>query len=110
MEAARMAAERGVRVYTVGIGTVDGKNIEFEGWSMRVRLDEETLKDVAGITQGEYFYAGTAAELKKVYQSLTSRVVMEKRETEISSLLALAGAMLAVLAAGLSSWWFNRIL
>lgn len=110
MEAARMAAERGVRVYTVGIGTVDGKNIDFEGWSMRVRLDEETLKDVAGTTQAEYFYAGTASELKKVYQSLTSRVVMEKRETEISSLLALVGAVLATFAAGLSLWWFNRVL
>ena len=110
MEAARMAAERGVRVYTVGIGTGDGKNIDFEGWSMRVRLDEETLKDVAGTTQAEYFYAGTAAELKKVYQSLTSRVVLEKRETEISSLLALVGAALAIFAAGLSLWWFNRVL
>lgn len=110
MEAAMMAAERGVRVYTVGIGTVDGKNIEFEGWSMRVRLDEETLKEVANATRAEYFYAGTAAELKKVYESLTSRVVFEKRETEVSSLLALAGAALAVLAAGLSLWWFNRIL
>jgi Ca-activated chloride channel family protein len=109
MEAARMAAERGVRVYTVGIGTVEGKNIDFEGWSMRVRLDEETLKEVAAATQGEYFYAGTAEELKKVYQSLTSRVVMEKKETEVTALLALAGAALAVLAAGLSMLWFNRI-
>jgi Ca-activated chloride channel family protein len=110
MEAARMAAERGVRVYTVGIGTVDGKNIDFEGWSMRVRLDEDTLKKVASATQAEYFYAGTAAELKKVYQSLTSRVVFEKKETEVTALLALAGAALAVLAAGLSMWWFNRVL
>jgi Ca-activated chloride channel family protein len=110
MEAARMAAERGVRVYTVGIGTVDGKNIDFEGWSMRVRLDEDTLKDVASATQAEYFYAGTASELKKVYQSLTSRVVLEERETEVSALLALLGAVLAVLAAALSMWWFNRVL
>ena len=47
LEAAKMAADRGVRVYTVGIGTVDGETIGFEGWSMRVRLDEETLKAVA---------------------------------------------------------------
>jgi Ca-activated chloride channel family protein len=110
MEAARMAAERGVRVYTVGIGTVDGKNIDFEGWSMRVRLDEETLKSVANMTHAEYFFAGTATELKTVYQSLTSRVVFEKRETEVTALLALLGAALAVLAAGLSMWWFNRLL
>jgi Ca-activated chloride channel homolog len=46
-EAAKMAADRGVRVYTVGVGTVEGEVIGFEGWSMRVRLDEETLKAVA---------------------------------------------------------------
>lgn len=77
---------------------------------MRVRLDEDTLKSVANLTQAEYFFAGTAAELKKVYQSLTSRVVFEKRETEVTALLALAGAAFAVLAAGLSMWWFNRVL
>ncbi len=110
MEAARMVAERGVRVYTVGIGTVEGENIGFEGWSMRVRLDEEALKDVANATQGNYFYAGTAAELQKVYEALTSRVILEKKETEISALLALAGAALAALAATLSLLWFNRIL
>ena len=53
IEAARMAAERGVRVYTVGIGTKDGETIGFEGWSMRVRLDEETLKNIANVTHGE---------------------------------------------------------
>jgi Ca-activated chloride channel family protein len=73
----RLAAERGVRVFTVGIGTVAGEIIGAEGWSMRVRLDEESLKRIALITRGEYFYAGTAAELKKVYETLNSRMVME---------------------------------
>src|ERR687889_2611921 len=68
LEAARVAAERGVRVYTVGIGTPDGEIMGFEGWRMRVKLDEETLKNVASITQGQYFYAGNASDLKKVYQ------------------------------------------
>ncbi len=110
LEAAKMAADRGVRIYTVGIGTVDGETIGFEGWSMRVRLDEETLKKVALQTQAEYFYAGTAENLKKVYEKLSSRLTVEKKETEISGLLALAAAMLALLSAGLSLLWFNRIL
>jgi Ca-activated chloride channel family protein len=76
------------RVYTVGIGTKDGETIAFEGWSMRVRLDEETLKGIANITRADYFYAGTAADLKKVYQGLSTRLVVEKRETEISALFA----------------------
>ncbi len=110
MEAAKLAADRGVRVYTVGIGTVDGETIGFEGWSMRVKLDEETLKGIARATQAEYFYAGTAADLKKVYETLSSRLAVEKKETEISGLLALAAAALALLSAGLSLAWFNRIL
>ena len=110
LEAAKLAADRGVRIYTVGIGTVDGETIGFEGWSMRVKLDEETLKDIANRTQAEYFYAGTAADLKKVYETLSSRLTVEKKETEISGLLALAAAALALLSAGLSLLWFNRIL
>ena len=110
MDAAKAAADRGVRIYTVGVGTVDGETIGFEGWSMRVRLDEETLKGIARNTQAEYFYAGTAGDLKKVYESLSSRLTVVKKETEISGLLALVAAAFALLSAGLSLAWFNRIL
>jgi Ca-activated chloride channel family protein len=110
LEAAKMAADRGVRIFTVGVGTPQGEIIGFEGWSMRVRLDEETLKQIANITQGEYFYAGTAVDLKKVYENLNARLVLEKKETEVSALFAAAGALLAVVAAALSVLWFHRIL
>ena len=109
LDAAKAAADRGVRVYTVGVGTVEGETIGFEGWSMRVKLDEETLKSIARATQADYFYAGTADSLKKVYQALSSRMTVEKKETEISGLLALAAAALGLLSASLSLLWFNRI-
>ena len=109
LEAAKMAAERGVRVYTVGVGTTSGEIIGFEGWSMRVRLDEETLKNVSVLTHGEYFYAGTAEDLKKVYESLSARMVVERKETEVSGLLAAVAALLTILAAALSLWWFGRV-
>jgi Ca-activated chloride channel family protein len=110
LEAAKRAADRGVRIFTVGIGTVDGEVIGFEGWSFRARLDEEALKGVASITQGEYFYASNAAELKKVYQSLNARIVFQTKETEVSGLVSAAAALLALLAGFLSMLWFNRIL
>ena len=110
IEAATMAAERGVRVFTVGIGTIAGEIIGAEGWSMRVRLDEESLKRIALITRGEYFYAGTATELKKIYETLNSRMVLERKETEITALFAAAAAVLALLSALLSLFWFNRIM
>ena len=110
LDAAKIAADRGVRVYTVGVGTVEGETIGFEGWSMRVKLDEETLKGIARTTQAEYFYAGTAGDLKKVYETLSARLTVEKKETEVSGLLALVAALLALVSASLSLLWFNRIL
>jgi Ca-activated chloride channel family protein len=110
IEAAQMAADRGVRIFTVGIGTTSGETLGFEGWSMRVRLDEASLKAIANITHGEYFYAGTAADLRKVYELLNSRFVLEKKETEITALFSAAAAIAAVVSALLSLLWFNRIL
>lgn len=110
IQAAKLAADRGVRVYTVGLGTTAGQVIGFEGWSMRVRLDEETLKEIARVTHGEYFYAGNAEDLQKVYRSLSSRMTMTREETEVSALFAALGAGLALVSALLSLLWFNRIL
>ena len=110
VEAAKMSADRGVKIFTVGIGTTDGEIMGFEGWRMRVRLDEETLKTIANTTHGEYFYAGTAAELNRIYRSMNSRFVMEKKETEITALVSAVAAVLAIIAALLSLVWFNRIL
>jgi Ca-activated chloride channel family protein len=110
IEAARMAADRGVRIYTVGIGTPNGEILGSEGWSMRVRLDEESLKTIANVTHGEYFYASNAMDLKKVYESLNTRLALETRQTEITALLAAAAAVITLLAAFLSMLWFNRVL
>jgi Ca-activated chloride channel family protein len=110
VEAARLAARRGVRVFTVGVGTPNGQIVTGEGWSMRVRLDEEPLKAIADLTRAEYFYAGSAVDLKKIYESLKSRLVLEKKETEITALFSAIAAATVLLAAGLSLLWFNRIL
>jgi Ca-activated chloride channel homolog len=110
IQAARLSADRGVRIYTVGIGTTAGETIGFDGWSMHVRLDEETLKTIADVTRGEYFYAGSAVDLKKVYQTLNAKFVLENKKTEITALFAAAAALVVLLSALLSLLWFNRIL
>jgi Ca-activated chloride channel family protein len=107
--AARLAAERGVRIYTVGVGTPAGATIGFEGWSMHVRLDEETLRSIADLTRGEYFYAGNAVELKRIYETMRSRMVLETKKAEITAIFAAGAAALVLLAAGLSIAWFIRI-
>jgi Ca-activated chloride channel family protein len=110
VEAARLAAERGVRVFTVGVGTDNGQILTGEGWSMHVRLDEDALKAIADLTRAEYFYAGSAMDLKRVYQSLRSKLVLEKKQTEITAIFSAAAAATVLLSAALSLLWFNRVL
>jgi Ca-activated chloride channel family protein len=110
IEAAKMAAERGVRVFTVGVGTTQGEVLGSEGWSMRVKLDEDTLKKIAEVTRAEYFFATSGPDLNQVYESLNTRLSLETRQTEITALLAAAAAALSLLSAFLSVLWFSRIL
>jgi Ca-activated chloride channel homolog len=109
VDAARVAADRGVRVFTVGVGTDSGQLLTGEGWSMRVRLDEDALKAIADLTRAEYFYAGTALDLKKIYETLRSKLVMEQKETEITALFSAFAAAAVLLSATLSLLWFNRV-
>lgn len=105
LEAAKMAADRGVRIYVVGLGTVGGS----EGMPIYYQLDEPTLREVARMTGGEYHHAGTAEKLRSVYENIGSQVQVHTRETEVTALLALASAALALAAAALSLLWFRRV-
>ncbi len=109
VEAAKMAADRGVRIYVVGVGTPDGHLSAGEGMGYYLQLDEATLRQVATMTGGEYHHAATAEALRGVYQNLGSQMQVSKRETELTALLAAAAALLLVLGTGLSVGWFGRV-
>ena len=111
VEAAKIAADRGVRVFTVGFGTKQGGSIPgmYGGYSSYwMQLDEEALKGVAKRTGGEYFQASNADDLKKVYEHLGTKFALEKQETEVSALFSAGAAMLLIAAALLSLFWFQR--
>ena len=108
LEAAKMAADRGVRIHVVGLGTVDGAHANGDGMAIYLKLDEPTLREVARMTGGEYHHAGTAEKLRTVYQTLGSRLQVQTRETELAPVLALVGAILVLTAASLSLFWFGR--
>jgi len=109
LEAAKMAADRGVRIYVVGLGVVDGEAAGADGMPIYMRLDEPTLREVARMTGGEYHHAGTAEKLRSVYQSLGSRLQVQTRETELAPVLAFVAAILSVAAASLSMHWLGRL-
>jgi Ca-activated chloride channel family protein len=109
LEAAKMAAERGIRIYVVGLGTPEGHLAEGEGMAIYLQLDEPALREVARMTGGEYYHAGTAEDLRRVYQQLGSRAQVQTRETELTGLLAMAAAILLVAGSTLSVLWFGRV-
>jgi len=96
---AQRAADLGIRVYTVGFGTPNGTIQGYEGYSFYVKVDEEALKAVARITEGEYFYAASAQDLLAVYRKLQGKLALETRETELS--FGAAGLMLLLSALAL---------
>lgn len=106
LEAAKMAADRGVRIYVVALGTVNGDS---EYTPIYLQLDEPTLREVARMTGGEYHHAGTAEQLRRVYEDLGSRMEVLTRETEITALFAWCAALLMLSAGALSVVWFGRI-
>jgi Ca-activated chloride channel family protein len=129
VEAAQQAADRGIRVYTIGFGTADNQSLpycnpgrepfdgsrpysggqygggQFGGGGFRRGIDEETLKQVADITGGEYYSAESSGELHDVFQSLPMHLVMRHETSEISVMFAALGALLAALAIMLSLLW-----
>ena len=109
LDAARMAGEYGVRVYTVGFGTTRGNIVGFGGFTMRAQLDEESLKKIADMTRARYFHATSAEDLKEVYNVLSRQLVVEIREMEITAFFAFLAALCMLAAVGLSLAWYHRI-
>ena len=107
-QAAREAARRGVRVYTVAFGTPNGFIPGFEGSNYWTRVDEQSLRAIAAITEAEFFRAGNSDDLRQVYEHLSSKFSMERRYTEVSALFGAAAAALVFAAAVLSMAWFVR--
>ena len=110
IDVSKVAAERGVRVYTVGVGTKEGQTLALQGWSMRTKLDEDTMKLIARNTGAEYFNAANAEDLSKVYKTLSTQLALEKKATEITAIVVVLAGIFALIGSGLSMLWFNRIL
>jgi len=103
------AIDRGIRVYTIGLGSPEGTILRIQGRQIRTRLDEATLKQVAELTHAEYYLASNEAELEKVYSNLTTTLVLRTEKTEITFAFTALAAVLSVLAAAFSLLWFQRL-
>jgi Ca-activated chloride channel family protein len=106
---AQTAADRGIRIYTVGVGSAEGATLNLDGFTVRSKLDEQTLQQISQMTGGTYYSAGSEEELQSIYDHLTPQIIMKEQKTEVTSLLAGAGIFVLMLGGALSLWWLGRM-
>jgi Ca-activated chloride channel family protein len=130
LDAAQQAADRRVRVYTIGFGTTQPEQMVctqqqlgsdvfggdfgrgfggggggFGGFRRFIVIDEPTLQEVADVTGGSYYRAESADQLHEVFLNLPNQITLQKETLEISVAFAAMGALLAAIAVGLSLLW-----
>jgi Ca-activated chloride channel family protein len=109
LAAAAAAAKRGVRIYTVGIGSAAGTNVHINGFTVHTQLDEDLLKQISQITGGTYYNAESEQDLIKIYSNLNTQLVIRPEETEVTSIFAGAGILLMLIGGLFSLLWFSRL-
>jgi Ca-activated chloride channel family protein len=108
--AAGLAAKAGVRIQTVGVGTVDGATVEVDGYQVATSLDEDMLTQIAQTTAGSYHRAENAQALHDVYQNLDLRLTTQRKPVELTGAAAAIAVLLLTIGGILMTTWFGRIL
>lgn len=109
LDVAQLAAEAGVRVYPVGIGSAEGVVLEVDGFNVLTRLDEMALEEIAGVTNGAYYRAEDGESLQDIYREVDLQLTVKGERMEVTSILAGLGTLFFLIAAGLSMIWFGRV-
>lgn len=109
LDVAQLAAEAGVRVYPVGIGSAEGAVLEVDGFNVLTRLDETALEEIAGVTNGAYYRAEDRESLQDIYREIDLQLTVKGERKEVTSILAGLATLFFLIAAGLSMIWFGRV-
>jgi Ca-activated chloride channel family protein len=109
LAAAQTAADRGVRIHTIGVGSAAGAILEINGFSVHTQLDEAMLQQISRITEGVYYNAQDEQDLRAIYENLTPQLVIKSEETEVTSLFAGGGILILLVGGALSLLWFSRV-
>jgi Ca-activated chloride channel homolog len=109
MAAAQAAADQGVRIYTVGLGSAAGTTVTIKGFQVHTQLDEATLQQISQVTDGTYYGATDAQQLRSIYDNLDTGLVIQPQLTEITALFAGTSLLLLIAGALTSMYWLGRL-
>jgi Ca-activated chloride channel family protein len=107
--AAQAAADLGVRIHTIGIGSPTGTILEVNGFTVFTQLDEPTLQQISQMTDGAYFYAENEEDLQSIYKNIDPQLVIKEEEMEVTSIFAGVGILTLLVGGLISLLWFSRL-
>lgn len=109
LAAAQFAADRGVPIHTVAIGSVQGVDLTVNGFTVHTQVDEAILQKIAEITNGFYFNAETEEDLRTIYESIEPGFRINKEETEVTAVFAGLSILILLIGGMLSLLWFSHV-
>jgi Ca-activated chloride channel family protein len=109
LAAAQTAADRGVRIYTVGIGSTAGTTLHINGFTVHTQLDEAMLKQISQLTDGTYYNAENEQDLRTIYDNLNPQLVIKPEKTEVTSIFAGVSILVLLIGGVFSLLWFSRL-
>jgi Ca-activated chloride channel homolog len=109
LAAAQVASDRGVRIYTVGIGSPAGATLHINGFTVHTQLDEDMLQQISQLTGGSYYSADSEQELRTIYDNLDPQLVIKPEKIEVTSIFAGMSVLLMLTGGLVSLAWFNHV-
>jgi len=106
---AQTAADRGVRIYTVGIGSATGTTLHINGFTVHTELDEVMLQRISQLTEGAYYNAENQQDLRAIYENLDPQLVIKPQKMEVTSIFAGASILVLLIGGTCSLLWFSRL-
>jgi Ca-activated chloride channel family protein len=109
LEIAQLAAESGVRIYPVGIGSREGSVIQVDGFNILTQLNEPMLEDIANLTNGRYYFAEDEEKLQEIYENIDLQLTVKGEKSEVTSIVAGVSLVFFFIGGALSMVWFGRL-
>ncbi|MBC7879380.1 MAG: VWA domain-containing protein [Anaerolineales bacterium] len=109
LAAAQFAADRGVPIHTIAVGSVEGTILEVNGFTVHTKVDEATLQEIAAITDGLYFNAETEEDLQTIYENIEPQFRINQEETEVTAVFAGLSILILLVGGMLSLLWFSHV-
>ena len=109
LEIAQVAAEAGVRIYPIGIGSPEGSIIQIDGFNILTQLNETTLQEIASLTNGFYYHAEDEEILQEIYEDIDLQLTIKGKKSEITSIVAGISLLFLLIGGALSLLWFGRL-